>query len=93
MHFVKTICNLQKLPTMISLYAEAMQECLPLWSEIIERTYKWQRDEQLASAVRAVTLPQLIAFFRAHFAANAPQRRKLVSHASSHAEAMPQADV
>ena len=64
-----------------------LQEASPVWGEIVDRTFRWDYDGQLAAAVRGASLGELKQFFERHVAPAAPLRRKAVSLAFSHKEA------
>ena len=57
-----------------------------IWGEIIEGTHRWQHDEQLAAAVRRLTLAELLRFVDEHIVAGAPSRRKISSQWYSQAD-------
>ena len=69
--------NLEEPPKRLS------DETGSMWSEIVQRTHRWDHARRLADEVRAVTVPQLLEFFDLRMAEGAPQRRLIVSHAWS----------
>jgi len=55
------------------------QEASMVWGEIVERTHRWDHDQQLADAVRTLSASDVLAFFDERIAAEAPRRRKVSS--------------
>ena len=45
----------------------------------MERTHRWDHDQQLADAVRTLSASDVLAFFDERIAAEAPRRRKVSS--------------
>ena len=54
-----------------------------MWSEIVQRTHRWDHARRLADEVRSLTVAQLLEFFDLRMADGAPRRRLVVSHAWS----------
>ena len=69
--------NLEEPPKRLS------DETGSMWSEIVQRTHRWDHARRLAEEVRTLTVPQLLEFFDLRIADGAPQRRLIVSHAWS----------
>ena len=73
--------------TRVTRVTRLTQECSPLWAEIVEGTHDWERDAHVATAARRLEAADLLELFDAHFAAGAPLRRAVISHAFSQADA------
>jgi len=63
-----------------------------LWSEVLTHTYDWRRKEKEVEALAALSKADVLAFYDAHIAADAAERRKFAVHVYGNTQLMPGED-